>query len=640
MKKFTIFLLILISLLLSQKEVKADMIVIDMDTIAEGQIMTFCQQDTVYLFSGLYPSPDSWWHVSMTNYTNSPVIIITNESVTYENNLINYENTNGNWTLFISLMININFSIYFTPPAVEPWINSIQAVCGSSDTLYVGADNCHPGFHYQWSLMTSAGTYFPVVNGDGYYPNDTIIIVSTNNSFLIQITSGCNSIIDTIATNQETTSPPTLGDDISFCGESVNYTTVLNNSPFSTLYNNYLWSTGETTATIDITAPGVYSVTASNNCVTGSDTIEIFQEFYPELDLGPDIWICEGASYTITSPWNYDSWTWQHVIAPGINGEISSLTIYSDTSVYMYAHHGACPSMRDTINFFISHPYDETHLCVVTVDQVTGKNKITWEKEEGVGIESFNIYKKITLAGDYAVIGNVMFSDPAEFIDMNSNPDQYSSSYKVSVVDTCGNESAMSPYHQGIFITHSFYQGIHSLIIQDEYVDEAGVYIPEKYYILEDTTGTGFNYSIIDSITSSAYSLIPVPGAVYAMAITQINGCTNTSTNLSNKNISIDVSNMIMSNKILIEAASVNELSNSNIFIYPNPSTGIFNITGQNIEQIDIFNSLGQQILLIPHEKIRAVANIKIDLSNFDKGIYYVRIKTSLGVVTKKLVVK
>ena len=47
--------------------------------------------------------------------------------------------------------------------------------------------------------------------------------------------------------------------------------------------------------------------------------------------------------------------------------------------------------------------------------------------------------------------------------------------------------------------------------------------------------------------------------------------------------------------------------------------------------KIQVYNTVGQLVLSTTNEN-------KIDLSNFDKGIYYATIKTALGQSTKKLV--
>jgi hypothetical protein len=70
--------------------------------------------------------------------------------------------------------------------------------------------------------------------------------------------------------------------------------------------------------------------------------------------------------------------------------------------------------------------------------------------------------------------------------------------------------------------------------------------------------------------------------------------------------------------------------------VYPNPASTEINITVGDEKQfrIDLFNNLGQLVL----SELRNV-NSKIDIEEFDSGLYYIRITTSQWSVTKKVIV-
>jgi len=268
-------------------------------------------------------------------------------------------------------------------------------------------------------------------------------------------------------------------------------------------------------------------------------------------------------------------------------------------------------------------PYQDNQICVATVDYTLGKTKLIWEKTENVGIESYNIYKKVSITNDYNLIGTVPISNEPEFIDMTSNPSSQAYTYKITAVDTCGGESEMSPYHKSIFIVHSEYQGSHSVSIS-EYEDESGNYIPSQYYLLEDTTGTGSNFRIIDSTIYTLFTNVnPFPGADYLVGISQPFGCGNT------KNRSTD--NLILSNKLDI-LVNIEDFEQPKVSIHPNPSSGIFHIDG-DYDRVEIFNSIGQQVLLTETRTI--------DLSSFEKGVYFAKFKNAYGPsIVKKIVLQ
>jgi len=76
-------------------------------------------------------------------------------------------------------------------------------------------------------------------------------------------------------------------------------------------------------------------------------------------------------------------------------------------------------------------------------------------------------------------------------------------------------------------------------------------------------------------------------------------------------------------------------LDNS-VAITPNPTFGQISISGLNINSIEVFNAVGQQLL----ELNNFVKNDKIliDLKVFSKGIYLLRINSDFGVATKKVI--
>ena len=81
--------------------------------------------------------------------------------------------------------------------------------------------------------------------------------------------------------------------------------------------------------------------------------------------------------------------------------------------------------------------------------------------------------------------------------------------------------------------------------------------------------------------------------------------------------------------------------SNSDFFIYPNPSNGQFNLNVKNINEdvnLIITNTLGQNVF---NKTISAenLANETVN-TNLSTGVYYVSVKSASGTFTKKLTIK
>jgi hypothetical protein len=82
----------------------------------------------------------------------------------------------------------------------------------------------------------------------------------------------------------------------------------------------------------------------------------------------------------------------------------------------------------------------------------------------------------------------------------------------------------------------------------------------------------------------------------------------------------------------------IEEIStNGNVVIYPNPAVDILHInTSTDIDQIQFFSLSGQLI----HSQYSNGNQIDLNISEFEPGIYFIKVFSSNTVITKKLIVK
>ena len=78
------------------------------------------------------------------------------------------------------------------------------------------------------------------------------------------------------------------------------------------------------------------------------------------------------------------------------------------------------------------------------------------------------------------------------------------------------------------------------------------------------------------------------------------------------------------------------------ISVYPNPFTGVVTVESDPISIvgpviISVYNSMGQNVI---SEKRQTPGKTTISLSGFPEGIYYIRVSTTSGTNTKKIVKK
>ncbi len=99
-----------------------------------------------------------------------------------------------------------------------------------------------------------------------------------------------------------------------------------------------------------------------------------------------------------------------------------------------------------------------------------------------------------------------------------------------------------------------------------------------------------------------------------------------------------DCETITSENALLSIILNINENENNNILIYPNPTNGIIYINENNnkIKSLYITDILGKTII----EKTEVSKNQTINLSNFENGIYFIKIKTNNSELSKMIIKK
>jgi len=279
------------------------------------------------------------------------------------------------------------------------------------------------------------------------------------------------------------------------------------------------------------------------------------------------------------------------------------------------------------------------YICLITVDSTSTKNEIVWEKPLATGIDSFKIYRDIV--GTYTNIGSIAYEDLSLFVDTTPgvNPQITSYRYKISVLDTCGNESGLSDFHETMHLTASLGTPPPAInLVWDTYEG-----FPVSYYrILRDSTGLG-NYEIIDSVSSSNFTytdLTPPAGNMYYLIEAQHpTGCTATA---KSKNFNKTRSNY--QNRTITGINDQSSISNHKFKVFPNPYTGKTKITYTLLENsyitIEVYNLLGEKLeTLLSNKQSMGVYqyNFSANKLGIRKGMHILKAIIGNNTYTKKL---
>jgi len=87
----------------------------------------------------------------------------------------------------------------------------------------------------------------------------------------------------------------------------------------------------------------------------------------------------------------------------------------------------------------------------------------------------------------------------------------------------------------------------------------------------------------------------------------------------------------------------IDNLFASGFNIYPNPTTGIVNIEFANISEdikVKLYNVLGEIVAEKIVVKTDRKTTMKVDLSSFAKGIYFVELESEKSIVNRKLILR
>lgn len=280
--------------------------------------------------------------VDLVNITNATVLVDTNAQ---------YILTVGDGFCEYSDTMNLS---YFPP--LGNYIPSDTTICeGDSILLDLSAMSA-----VNWNTMNG------VTN-----PQGSLFVIApqtTQTYFLDYIdTNGCPGL-DTMTVNVNLNPLVSLPADLEMCeGTMQTINASINNTT-----GTYLWSSGDTTASIQVQAEGTYWVDYTTSCGTSTDTIEI--TFFPDfdIDLGNDTLMCFGYIHDLSPQIpTGGSVVWS-------TGQVSpTITVASPsiTSVSVYDANGCV--RQDTIELMASPPIQlnlgpDISMCEYDVSTLNG----------------------------------------------------------------------------------------------------------------------------------------------------------------------------------------------------------------------------------------------------------------------------
>ncbi|MEA3496301.1 MAG: T9SS type A sorting domain-containing protein, partial [Bacteroidota bacterium] len=278
---------------------------------------------------------------------------------------------------------------------------------------------------------------------------------------------------------------------------------------------NYIWThegtvlTQEDTSFVYAKKSGRYQVIVSDpNCSVTS--LPFYLNHYPMLE--PIIYgegnirPCTNDSMKLFVTTYYKDYYW----STGDSGKFIYTHNSGDYTITVTGVHNCkITSQPFTVNASL---LNAPEICIVTVDSATKKNVVAWERPSSNIIIGYNIYKETYQANIYQLIGYRPYDSLSVFVDTNSKPRQWSSRYKITLIDTCNTESPPSPHHKTIHLLANSGTSGENNLIWSHYEG----FNFSSYKIYRGTSPS--NMVLLDSIPSNlnSYSdLTPPTGLVF-----------------------------------------------------------------------------------------------------------------------------
>ena len=594
-------------------------------------------------------------------------------------NVSTYAWSNGANTASVSVSASGTYSVIVTDvngctgyatttvSAAENPVASIsgqQSVCsGSSATLLASG-----GTSYQWS--------------DG--STDASISVTTGGTYTVVVTNGagCTATASAMVTVNESPSPQING-TLSICeGESTTLSVTGGDS--------FVWSNGSTSANINVTSSGNYSVIASNSngCTASASAIVNVME-NPTVTISGEPSMCVGSATYLTAEGGV-SYVWSNgfqgsninvseagtysVIATGTNGCTSSASMavvqYSAPEVTISGNTTVCEGSNETLTASggVSYVWSTGETSSAISVNAFGIYSVTATGNGGC-TSTANVTVFVASAPNPVINGNLHICDgePTTLTANGGETYMWSNGSTANSIDVSNggtysviatNENgctamASANVEDGHSVTNAITENTDGEFVWNgQTYTESGNYVQtftaangcDSVVTLHLTVNSVQHYNIFVISNNNAYGTTTGTGVYEANTEIQISATANDgyeflSWNDGNTDTlrTITVTGDATYIATFIPATNIEENVALEIALFPNPATDILNITSsETISEIEIVNTLGQVIKRIEVNADNAVC----DVEDLKAGVYVVRIHTEGAVVSQRKFIK
>lgn len=570
--------------------------------------------------------------------------------------------------------INQLYSIpVFVEDTIPPYIISTNPANNSSDVMVNQDISIKFSERMNFTSIRNAISIFPEIDNINYVQNGREIIISHDNfstltKYTVTIDTNANDVSGlklkenydfSFTISKFSGSPLFEVSDDTICSLEdtvmITFTGSVNDSiTYNWRFVDATIVSGDQTGPYELqfTSPGENSI--SLTFYENDDSISFFDTIWVSENITVDIEdvynVCPGTIINLEpvisggiEPYSY-IWSFNDtvMVMDEFYDSTFSFTPFQSRSLLFTVKDGYRCSKDQLIKVNVAQTYQNQKICLVTVDQKSGKNLVVWEKIADNTIDYYNIYRESSIGGVYDVIGSVPHDNLSVFLDTSSNPEKHSDKYKILVVDTCGHESDLSSYHQTMHLSiNTGLPGTYNLQWSPYIGFDYGT-----YYIYKGSSPE--NLILFDSVANSILSYTDTSSGptYYQIAIVKDKSCIPAERKKAQAEPYNKVVSNIEDNLELIDNIYHFELDNV-LKIYPNPTNDLliidYKVANNSVVQIKLLNIIGQIVYSTKEDYLPAnkySMQLNIQHMNLSKGIYYIKVIMDGKEYHKKALIK
>ncbi len=251
-------------------------------------------------------------------------------------------------------------------------------------------------------------------------------------------------------------------------------------------------------------------------------------------------------------------------------------------------------------------------ICGVTVDSLTGRNQIIWNKHNAAFSKTLFRLERETGINQFTLVADIPYDSLSAYIDTVANPMVNSSRYRLTLLDSCGNISAASTVNETVHLSQNVGIGGEVNLIWNAYAGNSYSQVVAQRSV---NGGAWTDLSVLSGNVVSYSDLTPPTGTLnYQIAVLLDSTCTPTRSVFS-----------VYSNRVALVTTGISETTGTGqMLVLPNPVSSVLRIqlpetirTGSII----ITDLTGRTIRTLPVNALQLTE----DVTALAGGVYIIR---------------